>query len=111
MPSIRVETGMWLRGSELDFMLVLNEATFAPLGVQAEQNDIVLNCRDEKARLIAPGKSDRFCRIEIKMLAGRSDEQKRHLRSNICRSLQAFGLSDNDVKMIVTDVPRSDLGR
>lgn len=111
MPSIRIEAGAWLRGRERELMLAVNEATFEPLGVRAEHNDIVMNCRDENTRLIAPGKSERFCRIEIKMLVGRSDDQKRQLRSNICRSLQAFGFSDDDVKMIVTDVPKSNLGR
>lgn len=111
MPSIRIDTGLWLRGREHALMLAVNEATFAPLSVQASQNDIVLNCRDENTRLIAPGQSERFCRIEIKMLVGRSDEQKRQLRSNICRALQPFGLTDDDVKMIVTDVPKSNLGR
>lgn len=111
MPSIRIEAGAWLRGRERELMLAVNDATFEPLGVQSEQNDIVINCRDENTRLVAPGRSERFCRIEIKMLAGRSDDQKRHLRSNICRSLQPFGITDADVKLIVTDVPRSNLGR
>ncbi|MCV9937245.1 tautomerase family protein [Boseaceae bacterium BT-24-1] len=111
MPSIRIEAGAWLLGREREMMLAVNAATFEPLGVGSEQNDIVINCRDESTRLIAPGKSERFCRIEIKMLVGRSDDQKRQLRSNICRSLQPFGIADNEVKMIITDVPKSNLGR
>ncbi|MDZ4369392.1 MAG: tautomerase family protein [Afipia sp.] len=111
MPSIRIETGVWLLGREREMMLAVNAATFEPLGVGAEQNDIVINCRDESKRLIAPGKSERFCRIEIKMLIGRSDDQKRQLRSNICRSLQPFGIADDEVKMIIADVPKSNLGR
>ncbi|MBA3519790.1 MAG: tautomerase family protein [Rhizobiales bacterium] len=110
MPSIRIETGTWLRGREHDLMLAVSEATFGPLGVRAEQNDVVINCRDAETRLIGPGKSERFCRIEIKMCAGRSDDQKRSLRANISQPLAPFGIPDSDVKMIVTDVPGANLG-
>ncbi len=57
MPSIRIEAGGWLRGRERDVMQAVNEATFEPLGVKAEQNDIVINCRDESTRLISSGRS------------------------------------------------------
>ena len=110
MPSIRIETGAWARGREQELMAAVNEATFEPLGVRAEQNDLVINCRDGHARLLALGKSERFLRVEIFMLAGRSDDQKRSLRANLCRALAAFGIAESDVKMIVTDVPRSNLG-
>lgn len=110
MPSIRVETGTWPRGREHDVMLAVSEATYGPLGVWAEKNDVVINCREAETRLIPPGKSDRFCRVEIKLVRGRSDGQKRALRESICRSLASFGVTESDVKMIVTEVPRANLG-
>lgn len=109
MPSIRIETGAWLRGREHDLMTTVSEALVRTLG--AERNDVVINCRDAETRLNAPGKTDRFCRIEIMMLAGRTDDQKRSLRTNICQSLVAFGITEVDVKMIITDVPRGNLGK
>lgn len=110
MPSIQIETGTWPRGRERDLMEAVSEATFEPLGVGAEKNDVVLDCRDPQTRLVPPGRSARFCRIEIRMIVGRSDEQKRHLRSSICQALAPFGVPEADVKLIVTEVRRADLG-
>ena len=90
-------------------MAAVSEATFAPLAVDASLNDVVMTCHDG-TRLIAQGRSDRFIRIEIKMLAGRSDQQKRALRASLCQALERFGITDADVKMIVTDVAKENLG-
>lgn len=110
MPSIRIDAGAHLRGFEREVMIAINRATFETLQVTAAVNDVIIHCHDAEARITPEGRSDRFCLIEIKMLAGRSDDQKRQLRGLFCQVLAGFGVAESDVKMISIDIPRSNTG-
>ena len=111
MPSIRIEAGAHLEGREGEVMRAVSEAACRPLSVALAQNDIVMTCRADGLRLVGEGRSERFCRVEIFMLAGRSGEQKAELRREIGRRLAAFGIADADLKLIAIDVPPENLGR
>ncbi|MGX1786544.1 tautomerase family protein [Bosea sp. NPDC055332] len=111
MPSIRIEAGAGLQAQRPAVMLAVSQACLAPLGVHAGQNDVVMTCHGPGDRLVGEGRSESFCRIEIYMLAGRDPAQKAGLRSAIALSLAPFGIADDDLKLIVTDVPPANLGR
>lgn len=111
MPSIRIEAGPGLHDRKSEVMRAVSEATYAPLSVTAAENDVVMTCHAPGVRIVGSGRSDEFFRVEIKMLAGRSDAQKAELRAAIATSLARFGIADCDLKMIVTDVPPANLGR
>ncbi|MBN8942020.1 MAG: tautomerase family protein [Rhizobiales bacterium] len=111
MPSIRIDAGAHLRGRQNEVMAAVNSATLEPLGVSPADNDLVMACHDPQTRIVPEGRSERFCLIEIKMLAGRSDLQKKQLRTAIGEALAGFGLGETDIKMITLDIPRGNLGR
>ena len=48
---------------------------------------------------------DRYTHIEITMFAGRTLDAKRALYQAIVRNLKPFGVSPNDVKIILIEVP------
>lgn len=110
MPSIRIEAGPDLEPQRRAVMLAVSEACLAPLGVHAGQNDVVMACHALGERLVGEGRSDGFCRIEFYMLAGRSPAQKMALRSAIAEALAPFGIADDELKLIIIDVPPANLG-
>jgi phenylpyruvate tautomerase PptA (4-oxalocrotonate tautomerase family) len=72
--------------------------------------DVVVDLYDASRRIIPTGRSERFTRIAIALFAGRSLEAKRALYRSIVRNVAALGVPENDIKIILLDVPLENWG-
>jgi phenylpyruvate tautomerase PptA (4-oxalocrotonate tautomerase family) len=72
--------------------------------------DVVVDVYDVNRRIIPTGRSEKFTRVEIELFAGRSIEAKRALYRTIVRNLAALGVPENDIKIILLEVPLQNWG-
>lgn len=110
MASIRIDCRADLASVRMDVMESVQNALLGPFGLRSDQNDVVITCHADGDRLLPPKVSQDFCLVEVKTLAGKSDKQKRAARDAICAALSRFGVAPDDIKVIVIDVPRANLG-
>lgn len=111
MASIRIDCNATLASVKMDVMEAVQGALLGPFELRADQNDVVITCHASGDRLLPQKKSQDFCLVEVKTLAGKSDEQKRTARTAICAALSRFEVAPDDIKMIVIDVAPENLGR
>jgi phenylpyruvate tautomerase PptA (4-oxalocrotonate tautomerase family) len=110
MPSTRIMTGDWARGREMALIDAVQSALVSAIKIPDWDRDIVVELFDDKRRIVPPGKSERFTRIEIELFSGRSIEAKRHLYEAIVRNLSAADVPEDEIKIILLEVPPQDWG-
>lgn len=110
MPSTRISTGIWARGSEGKVIEAVQSALRNSLKIPENDRDIVLDIYDEAMRIVATGRSQRFTRIEIIMFAGRSMEAKKALYKALVTNLAALGVPETEVKTVLIEVPQENWG-
>ena len=57
-----------------------------------------------------PDRSQDYTIIEVSMFEGRSTATKKHLISELYRTMSAMGLRANDVEITITETPRANWG-
>jgi phenylpyruvate tautomerase PptA (4-oxalocrotonate tautomerase family) len=110
MPSTRIVTGAWARGSEGKVLEAVQSALLGALKLPEHDRDIVLDIYDETTRIVMTGRSQRFTRIEVTLFAGRSMEAKRALYKAMVANLAALGVPATEVKTVLIEVPAENWG-
>ncbi|WGS20013.1 MULTISPECIES: tautomerase family protein [unclassified Bradyrhizobium] len=111
MPDVLIETREgWLAGRGAQFMAAIQDAISATLRTPVHDKilRLVQHARDDFA--IPDWAGERFTHIEITMFPGRTVATKRALYKAIVENLQRFGVPANDVKIILIEVPRENVG-
>jgi phenylpyruvate tautomerase PptA (4-oxalocrotonate tautomerase family) len=110
MPSTRIVTGSWARGSEGKVIEAVQSALRSALKLPDYDRDIVLDIYDETTRIVLTGRSQRYTRVEVTLFAGRSMEAKRALYKAMVANLAALGVPENEVKTVLIEVPAENWG-
>jgi phenylpyruvate tautomerase PptA (4-oxalocrotonate tautomerase family) len=110
MPSTRIASGDWARGREMELIAAVQSAMLSAIKIPEWDRDVVVDLYDASRRIIPTGRSEQFTRIEIELFAGRSLEAKRALYRSIVRNVAALGVPENDIKIILLDVPLQNWG-
>lgn len=111
MPDVLIEVrGDWLKGRKTDFIEAIEDGIASSL--KSPKDDKILRLIEHSPDnfLIPTWAGDRFTHIEITMFKGRSIEVKRELYRTIVKNIESFGVSPNDVKIILLEVSSSEVG-
>lgn len=111
MPDVLVEIRQgWLAGRGIQFLATIQDAISETLRTPAHDKilRLVQHARDDFA--IPDWAGERFTHLEITMFPGRSVATKRALYKAIVSNLERFGVPANDVKIILIEVPRENVG-
>lgn len=110
MPCVRIATGHWAVGSELKLIEAVQSALVAAFRIPESDRDVVLDLYDENRRIVATGRSERYTRIEIVGIAGRSMDAKRALFATIADNLEAVGVPRNETRTFLIEPPAENWG-
>jgi phenylpyruvate tautomerase PptA (4-oxalocrotonate tautomerase family) len=110
MPCVRIATGMWAQGSELQLMEAVQRALVASFRIPENDRDVVLDLYDPMRRLLPPGRSARQTRVELVGIAARSTEAKRALFKAIADNLEAVGVPRNETRIYLVEPPADSWG-
>lgn len=110
MPSTRITTGIWARGSETRVIEAVQAALLSSLKLPDYDRDVVLDMYEADTRILPTGRSERYTRIEIMMFSGRSIDAKRLLYRTLVANLSEMGVPANEIKIILVEVPAENWG-
>lgn len=110
MPSTRIVTGTWARGSEGKVIEAVQSALRDALKLPDYDRDVVLDIYDETTRIVLTGRSQRYTRVEVTLFAGRSMEAKRALYRAMVANLADLGVPETEVKTVLIEVPTENWG-
>jgi phenylpyruvate tautomerase PptA (4-oxalocrotonate tautomerase family) len=110
MPSTRITTGIWARGSEREVIETVQSALLSALKIPDYDRDVVLDIYDAATRIVPTGRSERCTRIEVVMFSGRSLDAKRALYQALVANLSALGVPATEIKIILQEVPAENWG-
>jgi hypothetical protein len=114
VPNVLVETrGGWLGTKRTAFLAAIQAAAVEALRIPPRS--LVLRLIEHPAEcFVIPHEthepSERYTHIVIAMIAGRSLSAKRALYQAIVQQLEQFGVPPGDVRIILQDVPRENVG-
>ena len=110
MPDVLVETrGGWLGAKRAAFLDAIHMAMVEALRIPPDDKVLRLVEHPEECFAIPRG-AGTFTHIEITMFAGRSLSAKRALYQAIVRRIEPFGVQPGDVKIILHEVARDNVG-
>lgn len=110
MPSTRISTGVWARTRGPEVLEAVQAALVEALKIPETDRDVVLDVFDESRRIIRPGRSDFFTRVEVTLFSGRSMTAKRRLYEALVRNLSALGVPRAEIKTVLIEVPMENWG-
>jgi phenylpyruvate tautomerase PptA (4-oxalocrotonate tautomerase family) len=110
MPSTRITTGTWARGSEREVIETVQSALLSALKIPDYDRDVVLDIYDAATRIVPTGRSERYTRIEVVMFSGRSLDAKGALYQALVANLSALGVPATEIKIILQEVPAENWG-
>jgi phenylpyruvate tautomerase PptA (4-oxalocrotonate tautomerase family) len=113
MPMTRIETGEgWLGDRQQAMIEAVQHALSQALKLPAWDRDVVLYEIPGSHRIVPPGRSEKYTRVEIVLFAGRSDAAKRRLYALLCDNLEGLGLGvpRAEIKIALVEVPRENWG-
>jgi hypothetical protein len=111
MPDILVEVrGSWLEGQQARFLDALHEAFVGALKYPASEKLLRLIEHAPASFAIPHDAGEKFTRIEIVLFTGRSLDAKRALYQAAVQALHPFGVSPNDVKIVLIEIPTTNVG-
>jgi phenylpyruvate tautomerase PptA (4-oxalocrotonate tautomerase family) len=111
MPDLLVELrGAWLGEHKAAFIEAINAGLAAALETPPEETLLRLIEHAPGSFLVPKGSGERFTRIEITLFAGRSMAAKRRLYQALVQSLAPFGVAPADVKIVLLEVPKENVG-
>lgn len=104
MPSTRIETGAgWIGHRHPDVIDAVQMALEDVLGVPDWDRDVILTEHPIDKRIVPTGRSEKFTRVEIVLVPGRSDTAKRALYRQICDNFESLGVPRPDVKIVLIE--------
>ena len=111
MPDVLVETReAWLAGRSDQFLSAIQDAISATLKTPPHDKILRLVQHARENFAIPDWAGERFTHIEITMFPGRAIATKRALYKAIVDGLERFGVPAHDVKIILIEVPRENVG-
>ncbi len=111
MPDVLVEVrGDWVSSRKAEFLDAIHGALVKSLRVPSEDKVLRLIEHRPENFIIPSGVGQKFTHIEIAMFVGRSTDAKRALYREIVRSLEHFGVPSHDVKVVLIEVPKENVG-
>jgi phenylpyruvate tautomerase PptA (4-oxalocrotonate tautomerase family) len=111
MPNVLVETrGGWLGAKRTALLDAIQAATEEALHIPSDALVLRLIEHPKECFTSPHGTAERYTHIVIIMFAGRSLSAKRALYQAIVRNLEPFGVPPGDVRIILNEVPRENVG-
>lgn len=111
MPDILVEVrGSWLGNRQSQLLEAVHAALVKTIRILPDDKVLRLVEHSELNFITPPGMSEKLTRIEIAMFVGRSLEAKRALYKELVRVVSAFGVPPGDVKVVLVEVPKENVG-
>ena len=111
MPNVLVETrGGWLGAKRTALLDAIHAATVEALCIPSDALVLRLVEHPMECFAVPPGAAERYTHIVIQMFAGRSLSAKRALYQAIVRHLEPFGVPPGDVRIILHEVARENVG-
>ena len=111
MPNVLVETrGGWLGAKRTAFLDAMHAATVEALRIPPHALVLRLVEHPIECFAIPHRTAEQYTHIEISMFAGRSLSAKRALYQAIVRHLESFGVPPGDVRIILHEVARENVG-
>jgi phenylpyruvate tautomerase PptA (4-oxalocrotonate tautomerase family) len=110
MPSTRIGTGEWARGSEQKVIEAVQSALLSALRIPDYDRDVVLDIHDASSRIVPTGRTEHYTRVEILLFSGRSIDAKRALYKAVVANLSALGVPASEIKIILVEVPAENWG-
>jgi len=110
MPSTRIVTGSWARGSEGKVLEAVQAALVSALRIPEKDRDVVIDTYDETTRIVMTGRSQRYTRVEVTLFAGRSMDAKKALYQAVVANLAELGVPETEVKTTLIEVSTENWG-
>jgi hypothetical protein len=111
MPDVLVETRVgWLEAKRAAFLEAIQAAMVEAPRIPPHDKVLRLIEHPTECFALPHGTARQFTHIEITMFAGRSLSAKRALYQAIVRNLEPFGVPSGDVKIILHEVARKNVG-
>ncbi len=110
MPCVRISTGLWAAGAEMDLIEAVQAALVSSFRIPEGDRDIVLDLYDETRRIVSACRLERYTRVEIVGIAARSAEAKRALFRTVVHNLEAVGVPRNETRIYLIEAPADSWG-
>jgi phenylpyruvate tautomerase PptA (4-oxalocrotonate tautomerase family) len=111
MPDVLIEVrGDWIGDRKAEFIDAVHGALVKSLKVPAEDKVVRLVQHPLENFAIPKGMGEKYTHIEIAMFIGRSIDARRALYREIVRSAEPFGVPPNDVKIVLIEVTKENVG-
>jgi phenylpyruvate tautomerase PptA (4-oxalocrotonate tautomerase family) len=111
MPSTRLETRAgWIGERHAAIAEAIQQALVEAIKIPVEDRDIRITEHPAQAFFPPPGRAANYSIIEVTLFTGRSLEAKRRLFAALSAAMAQFGVGDNDLKVILIEVPRENWG-
>jgi phenylpyruvate tautomerase PptA (4-oxalocrotonate tautomerase family) len=111
MPDVLIEVrGGWIGNRKKQLLLAVHDALIETIKTDPEDKVVRLVEYSADDFVIPTPAGERFTRIEITMFVGRSIEAKRMLYNAMVRRLLPFGIPAEDIKIVLIEVPRENVG-
>ena len=111
MPSTCLETQAgWIAGRHAEIAAAIQQALIDSIKIPVDDRDIRVLEYPAGTFLPPPGRGPHYSVLEISLFTGRSLDAKRKLYAALSTALAPFGLGDNDLKVILVEVPRENWG-
>ncbi len=110
MPCVRITTGKWAEGLEIELMEAVQSALVSAFKIPESDRDVVLDLYEESRRLVSHGRSERYTRVEILGIAERSLNAKRVLFKTIVENLLSVGVPKSETRIVLVEPPADSWG-
>ena len=110
MPCVRITTGKWAEGLEIELMEAVQSALVSAFKIPESDRDVVLDLYEESRRLVSHGRSERYTRVEILGIAERSLNAKRVLFKTIVENLLSVGVPKLETRIVLMEPPADSWG-
>ena len=110
MPCVRITTGKWAEGLEIELMEAVQSALVSAFKIPESDRDVVLDLYEESRRLVSHGRSERYTRVEILGIAERSLNAKRVLFKTIVENLLSVGAPKSETRIVLVEPPADSWG-
>jgi phenylpyruvate tautomerase PptA (4-oxalocrotonate tautomerase family) len=88
----------------------VHQALIAAIKIPSHDRTLRLQTFAAEDFAVEPQASENYTQIEVSLFPGRTLAAKRDLYQTLVRSLGAFGIAPQDVKVILHEVPRENWG-
>jgi len=111
MPSTRITIKRVLSDSErVELIDAVHRSLVFALKIPEWDRLIVLDEREPSEFASPPGTSEFYTLVEISLFPGRTIEAKRNLYIRLVEEFEKFGISPNEVRVVLNEVPQENWG-